>query len=111
MYYQIGFSACDAVSGLKLVDAGVPKEKVALLAVPLIPLQIVLPLAISRYTSGPRPMDVFLKAMPYRLLFGLLAALLVWVTPFFVQNGVVPVYYIFLLLGIYVFYQVKFLLQ
>ncbi|KAF7992891.1 hypothetical protein HCN44_005235 [Aphidius gifuensis] len=103
---KIGFSACDAVSGLKLVDAGVPKEKVALLAVPLIPLQIVLPLAISRYTSGPRPMDVFLKAMPYRLLFGLLAALLVWVTPLFVQNGVVPIYYIFILLGIYVFYQI-----
>lgn len=49
-----------------MVEAGVPKEKFALMAVPLIPLQIVLPLAISKYTAGARPLDVYLKAMPYR---------------------------------------------
>lgn len=65
---QIGFSACDAVTGLKLVEAGIPKEKFALMAVPMIPLQILLPLAISKYTVGPRPMDVYIMAMPYRWL-------------------------------------------
>jgi PAT family acetyl-CoA transporter-like MFS transporter 1 len=54
------------VTGLKLVEAGVPKEKLALIAVPLVPLQIILPLIISKYTAGPRPMDVYLKAFPYR---------------------------------------------
>lgn len=63
---QIGFAACDAVTGLKLVERGVPKEKLALIAVPLVPLQIILPLVISKYTAGPRPMDVYLKAIPYR---------------------------------------------
>lgn len=63
---QIGFSAADAVTGLKLVEEGVPKEHLALLAVPMVPLQIILPLIISKYTSGPRPLDVFYKAMPYR---------------------------------------------
>ncbi|MEQ2196644.1 hypothetical protein XENOCAPTIV_007051, partial [Xenoophorus captivus] len=56
----------DAVTGLKLVEAGVPKEQLALLAVPMVPLQILLPVVISRYTAGPRPLDVFYKAFPFR---------------------------------------------
>merc|ERR1712179_672200 len=52
---KVGFAAADAVSGLKLVEAGVPKDKLAMLAIPMMPLQIVLPWIISRYTSGPRP--------------------------------------------------------
>lgn len=65
--FQIGFSAADAVTGLKLVEAGVPKEQLALLAVPMVPLQILLPVVISKYTAGPRPLDVFYKAFPFRL--------------------------------------------
>ncbi len=63
----MGFSAADAVTGLKLVEAGVPKEQLALLAVPMVPLQILLPVIISKYTAGPRPLDVFYKAFPFRL--------------------------------------------
>jgi len=66
IFFQIGFSASDSVTGLKLVEIGVPKAQLALLAVPLVPLQIVLPLLISRYTAGPKPMEIFLKAMPCR---------------------------------------------
>jgi len=40
------------MTGLKLVEAGVPKENLAMLAVPMVPIQILLPLVISRYTSG-----------------------------------------------------------
>ena len=65
--FQIGFSAADAVTGLKLMEAGVPKEQLALLAVPMVPLQILLPVIISKYTAGPRPLDVFYKAFPFRL--------------------------------------------
>ena len=54
------------MTGLKLVDAGVPKEHLAFLAVLLVPLQIMLPIAISKYTTGPRPLDVYLTAVPYR---------------------------------------------
>jgi hypothetical protein len=65
---KIGFAAADSVTGLKLVEQGVPKEKLAMLAIPMIPLQIILPWIISKYTAGPKPMDIFLKAMPPRLL-------------------------------------------
>ncbi|XP_071446558.1 acetyl-coenzyme A transporter 1 [Hetaerina americana] len=103
---KVGFSACDAVTSLKLMDAGIPKEELAMLAVPLVPLQIVLPLVISKYTSGPRPMDIYLKAIPYRLSFGLIAAFIVWITPSLIRNGSVPFYYYILLLASYSFHQV-----
>ncbi|KAF5285553.1 hypothetical protein FQR65_LT13187 [Abscondita terminalis] len=97
---KIGFSATDSVMSLKLVETGIPKEQLGLLAVPLIPLQIALPLFISKYTTGPRPLDIYLKAIPYRLLFGFVAAFLVWITPTLVPNpkeGLTSSYYVLLL--------------
>uniref|UniRef100_A0A096LV88 Acetyl-coenzyme A transporter 1 n=1 Tax=Poecilia formosa TaxID=48698 RepID=A0A096LV88_POEFO len=103
---KIGFSAADAVTGLKLVEAGVPKEQLALLAVPMVPLQILLPVIISRYTAGPRPLDVFYKAFPFRLLIGLEYALLVWWTPHVKQEGGFPLYYYAIILLSYALHQV-----
>jgi len=106
MTARIGFSA-DAVTALKLVEKGVPKAQLALLLVPLVPLQIILPLLISRYTTGPRPMEVYLKAIPYRLMFGLVYAGLVWITPSFKgQDGQFPFYYYLLVLVIYALHQI-----
>lgn len=57
------------MSFLKFIEAEVPKEKLGLLAVPLTPLQIILPLILSKYTNGPRPFDLFIKAIPFRYNF------------------------------------------
>nr|CAG4643146.1 EOG090X04K8 [Ilyocryptus agilis] len=104
---KIGFSASDALSGLKLIEKGVPKAQLALLAVPLVPLQIVLPLFISRYTAGPRPMQVFLNAIPYRLLFVFVYAALVWITPRFQsEDGQFPAYYYLMVVIIFAVHQV-----
>ncbi|XP_011501252.1 PREDICTED: acetyl-coenzyme A transporter 1 [Ceratosolen solmsi marchali] len=103
---KIGFAASDTVTGLKMVEAGIPKEKFALMAVPMIPLQIILPVFISKYTVGSQPMNIYLKAIPYRLLFGLVAAFLVWITPYFIRNGEVPVYYFILLVILYFLHQI-----
>jgi PAT family acetyl-CoA transporter-like MFS transporter 1 len=64
--FQIGFAAADSLSGLKLIEAGMSKTTLALFAIPMVPLQIILPLIISKYTSGPRPLNIFLKAIPPR---------------------------------------------
>ncbi|XP_041120744.1 acetyl-coenzyme A transporter 1-like [Polyodon spathula] len=104
---KMGFSAADAVTGLKLVEEGVPKEQLALLAVPMVPLQILLPLIISKYTAGPRPLDIFYKAFPFRLLIGLEFALLVWWTPSVKQDGGFPVYYYIAVLLSYAVHQVS----
>ncbi len=37
---QIGFSAADSVTSLKLIEQGVPKDKLAMLAIPIMPLQV-----------------------------------------------------------------------
>ncbi|XP_051934220.1 acetyl-coenzyme A transporter 1 [Hippocampus zosterae] len=103
---KIGFSAADAVTGLKLVEAGVPKAQLALLAVPMVPLQILLPVLISKYTAGPRPLDVFYKAFPLRLIIGLGFALLVAWTPSVRQEEGFPVYYYGVVLLSYAVHQV-----
>ncbi|XP_077016955.1 acetyl-coenzyme A transporter 1 isoform X2 [Tamandua tetradactyla] len=102
---KIGFSAADAVTGLKLIEEGVPKEHLALLAVPMVPLQIILPLVISKYTAGPQPLNIFYKAMPYRLLLGLEYALLVWWTPKVEHEGGFPMYYYIVVLLSYALHQ------
>ncbi|PSN49381.1 Acetyl-coenzyme A transporter 1 [Blattella germanica] len=103
---KIGFSACDSVTSLKMIDAGLPKEKLALMAVPLVPLQIILPLAISKYTVGPRPMNIYITAFPYRLLCGIIAAALVWLTPFVVYDGQIPAYYYVVIIVVYSLHQI-----
>ncbi|CAG0889954.1 unnamed protein product [Cyprideis torosa] len=104
----MGFAAADSVTGLKLVEAGVPRDRLALMAVPLIPFQIILPLVVSRYTNGPEPMKLYIWGMPKRLLFGLGFAVLVWVTPSFNQGeGHFPLYYYAGILVIYAAHQVS----
>lgn len=101
------FAACDSVSSLKLVEHGVPKDKLALLAVPLVPLQIFLPLVVSKYTTGPKPMEVYIKAIPYRILFSIFATGIVWLTPYTISNkGEVPIYLYVGLIVNYAFYQI-----
>ncbi|XP_064880300.1 LOW QUALITY PROTEIN: acetyl-coenzyme A transporter 1-like [Oncorhynchus nerka] len=105
---KMGFSAADAVTGLKLVEAGVPKEQLALLAVPMVPLQVLLPLIISKYTAGPRPLDVFYKAFPFSMLCCLYYYTIVWWTLFtsLKQEGVFPLYYYTIVLFSYALHQV-----
>ncbi|KAF7265759.1 hypothetical protein GWI33_020839 [Rhynchophorus ferrugineus] len=105
---KIGFSATDSVTTLKLVEAGIPKEKLALMAIPLIPVQLFLPILISRYITGPKPLEIYLKAIPYRLLFGLFSAFIVWITPILVPDAKqgLSIFYVTLLLGGYALQQV-----
>lgn len=105
---KIGFSAADAVTGLKLIEAGVKKETLALLAVPLVPLQILLPLVISKFTAGPRPLDVFKRAVPFRLFMGGIFALVVYWTNHIRPEGgqELPYYYFAVILFIYGLHQV-----
>lgn len=104
---KMGFSAADSVTSLKLIEQGVPKDKLAMLAVPMIPLQILLPLVISRYTVGSKPMDVYLMAIPPRLILGLVFAGFVYITPMFMlDNGQFPLYYYGIIVGIYAVHQI-----
>jgi PAT family acetyl-CoA transporter-like MFS transporter 1 len=54
------------MTGLELIERGVAKDSLALLAIPLVPLQIVLPFLISKYTVGAKPLNIFVKSYPFR---------------------------------------------
>ena len=43
---KMGLAASENITGLKLVEAGLPREKIALIALPMVPVQILLPLFI-----------------------------------------------------------------
>lgn len=97
----IGFSAVESLTSLKLIDRGVPKDKIAMLSIPMIPVKIILTLFLTRFTVGPRPMNIWLISFPLRLLFCLLMVLLVFVTPMFIlEDGGFPTHYYVLVIGV-----------
>lgn len=101
------FAACDSVTSLKLVEAGLPKDKLAMLAIPMVPLQIFLPLVVSKYTTGSKPMEVYIKAIPFRIVFGIFASIIVAMAPHTLSStGDVPVYLYIVLIVNYAFYQI-----
>lgn len=107
---KISFAACDAITTLKLVDYGIPKDKIALLAIPLVPVQILLPFIISKYTTGPKPMNFYIRAFPFRVLLAVVIAVFVYATPFMIDEKLheIPSYYYVLIVLIYFVYQVSY---
>lgn len=65
-FLQVGFSATDAVSNLKLIDAGVSKNSIMLITISMYAVKFVIPLVVSRYTSGLKPMSAYMNLMPFR---------------------------------------------
>jgi MFS transporter, PAT family, solute carrier family 33 (acetyl-CoA transportor), member 1 len=63
---QVSFAAVDAMTGLELIERGVSKDSLALLAIPLTPLEILLPFCISHYTTGSKPLNLDVKSHPFR---------------------------------------------
>jgi len=104
---KIGFAAVDSMTGLELIERGVTKDSLALLAIPLTPLEILLPFFISRYTTGTKPLNLYAKSHPFRLLLGVIMALFVYFTPSFQNyNKTFPWYYYALAILIFGIQQV-----
>lgn len=105
---KASFAACDAITTLKLIDYGIPKDKIALLSIPLTPVAILLPFIISRFTTGPFPMTFYIKAFPYRLFMTVVIAAFVYATPAMIGGRMddIPSYYYASLVLIYLIYQV-----
>ena len=85
MTCKIAFAAVDSVLSLKILDAGVPKEKLALLAVPLTPIQIVMPIFLAPFTTGDQPLNLWLRAYIPRIALGVVLTIFVYFTPAMLQ--------------------------
>lgn len=106
---DISFSAVDIITNLKLIDYGIPKDKIALLSFPSFIVQLSLPLIVSKYTAGKFPMNFYFKAFPYRLLLSAATALFVFATPTLLEGRLhnIPTYFYAVFMTIVFFYQVR----
>jgi len=73
---KLAFAVTDSATSLKLVEYGMPKEEIALMSPMLVFTGIAIPVLLTKYTSGPRPLDVFTNAFVPRLGVGVLYAFL-----------------------------------
>lgn len=62
---------------------------------------------LGKQTSGSKPLNVFLWAYPYRLIMGIVFAVLVYWTPYFREaNGEYPYLYYIIWIAAYYLHQV-----
>lgn len=78
---KFAFAATDGITGLKLISMGMPKDKLSSIALFLVPLQVLLPWVVGKYIAGPRPLNIFLLAYPYRIFLSGVFATMIWCTP------------------------------
>ena len=68
---RAGFAAADAITSLRLISGGVPKETLAMLGVSLAPVEIAFAVIASKMVTGPRPLSVWRRSYPFRIAIGL----------------------------------------
>lgn len=73
---KVAFAVTDSATSLKLLEYGMPKEEAALMSPVLVVTGILIPILLTKYTSGPRPLEVFLHSYNLRLVVGLMYAVL-----------------------------------
>ncbi|KAG5680983.1 hypothetical protein PVAND_010457 [Polypedilum vanderplanki] len=108
---KVSFSAVDSVTSLKLIEYGVPKDKIAFLAIPVLPIQIILPFIISRFTAGKYPMDFYIKAFRVRLAMSILMVAYVFLTSKIVngkKSNEISIWYFIGLVIVYLMYHIPF---
>ncbi|KAI6206495.1 hypothetical protein M3Y94_00918200 [Aphelenchoides besseyi] len=105
---KIAFAATDSMTDLKLIAAGITTDKIASRSIFLTPLQVILPWLLGKQTAGPKPLNVFLWAYPYRIFMGIVFAALVYWTPSFREpNGEYPYLYYVIWIGAYYLQQIS----
>lgn len=75
---KASFAPLDKLTGLKLLEAGLDKDLLVTLSALLIPLQIALPLLITKYTNSRFPLNTYVMGTLPRIFTSLLCALLVY---------------------------------
>lgn len=108
----LSFAAADAMTNLKLVEYGIPRDKIALLAIPMVPINILLPIILSKFTTGPYPLNLYIKAFPCRLAMSAVIACFVYLTPTLINHKAdvssdgIPFYYYIVLVILYMVEQI-----
>ncbi|KJA29317.1 hypothetical protein HYPSUDRAFT_1076308 [Hypholoma sublateritium FD-334 SS-4] len=78
---KVGFAANDAATGLKLVEKGFKREDLALVVLIDFPFQIMGGWLAAKWSRGDRPLRPWIHAFWPRLIFALIATLIVYWFP------------------------------
>ncbi|CAG8539953.1 5879_t:CDS:10 [Paraglomus occultum] len=97
---KIGFIANENVTGLKLLEKGFNREDLALTVLIDFPFQIIFGYYAAKWSSGPQPLNPWLKAFYGRLAFAVTGMLIILAFP---KDGVVSTGYFFLVIASTVF--------
>jgi hypothetical protein len=81
LFAKVGFAANDAASGLKLVEKGFRREDLAIVVLIDFPFQIIGGWLAAKWSRGDRPLRPWIYAFWPRLIFALIAALIVYWFP------------------------------
>ncbi|KAE9541831.1 hypothetical protein AGLY_003822 [Aphis glycines] len=97
---KMSFCSVDAAFRLKLINCGITKDEIASIDLLIIPLNICLPFLIAKFTSKEKPLKNYFNTIPYRLLFGVILATIVYLTPYFLvqTRSLLITYNVFLVL-------------
>jgi MFS transporter, PAT family, solute carrier family 33 (acetyl-CoA transportor), member 1 len=109
MTFDMAVAAVDVISTLKLIEYGISKDVIAIFNIPSFVAQLALPILISRYTAGPKPLGIFTKVFPVRLTFSAVIAVFIYFTPRMLEGRFndVPMSYYAVFLTILLCYQVR----
>ncbi|XP_050523115.1 acetyl-coenzyme A transporter 1-like isoform X2 [Daktulosphaira vitifoliae] len=103
--YEIGFAAIDAVSYPKFLEYGIDRDNIVLVDLSMYPIEMFVIYFIAKHTIGPKPMSLFIKIMPYRILTGIFAGMLVFYTPKYVSKNNSSSPYFFMVFELYNIFQ------
>jgi PAT family acetyl-CoA transporter-like MFS transporter 1 len=81
LFAKVGFAANDAATGLKLVEKGLKREDLALVVLIDFPFQIMGGWLAAKWSRGDRPLRPWIYAFWPRLVFALIATLIVYWFP------------------------------
>eukprot|EP00455_Lapot_gusevi_P041790 TRINITY_DN4888_c0_g1_i2.p1 TRINITY_DN4888_c0_g1~~TRINITY_DN4888_c0_g1_i2.p1 ORF type:complete len:219 (-),score=35.63 TRINITY_DN4888_c0_g1_i2:29-685(-) len=79
--FRLAFAASDNVTVLKLIEKGLPKENMGLMALVSFPFEIIFPFLIGKWMSEGSRLQPWLVAFPLRVLLSTLSAFVVYSFP------------------------------
>lgn len=104
---KVCFSASENVGAFKLIEHGVTKETIAFIGSLMVPIQLIMPIVISRLIVGKKPLNVFMWNYIPRMVIGVVFAVVVIQSENFkTASGDFPFSFFALIFLIYAVHQV-----
>lgn len=89
---KFSIAACNGITDLKILQQGVSKEMFALLSYSKTLAKFLIPIFARKMMSGSRPLHVFMKVFPYRMLSICAITIFIYFIPTMTRNGITEIF-------------------